>query len=297
MGGGRVSRAANGGWLRILVAMLGLVSAAGVRAEPALWRVSGGDGTVWLFGSVHLLPEGGFAIEGELADALASADRVCMEIDPDAEDEATTTSITLARAVDPEGRDLFELLGSDADRVRGAAEKAGVPLDALAMFEPWFAGITVSVMALQAHGYNVQHGVEQIIQAEAREAGKTGCGLETLDGQLGMLDGLPGELQNEILVQALEDASDVESLVEPMLAAWRDGDEAGLLESLEDDFEGYPELADALIYDRNARWADQVSEILDDGGDVLVVVGAMHLVGERGLPELLSKRGYRVERR
>lgn len=292
-----MSRAGRRGWLQVFVVLLGLASAAGAHADAALWRVSGGDGTVWLFGSVHLLPEGGFAIEGELADALASADRVCMEIDPDAEDEATTTSITLARAIDPEGRDLFELLGSDADRVREAAEDAGVPLDALAMFEPWFAGITVSVMALQAHGYDVQHGVEQIIQAEVRQAGKTGCGLETLDGQLGMLDGLPGELQSEILVQALEDAADVESLVEPMLAAWRAGDEAGLLKSLEEDFEGYPQLADALIYDRNARWADQVSEILDDGDDVLVVVGALHLVGERGLPALLSRRGYRVERR
>jgi len=292
-----MSRAGCRGWLQVFVVLLGLASAAGAHADAALWRVTGGDGTVWLFGSVHLLPEGGFAIEGELADALATADRVCMEIDPDAEDEATTTSITLARAIDPQGRDLFELLGSDADRVREAAEDAGVPLDALAMFEPWFAGITVSVMALQAHGYDVQHGVEQIIQAEVRQAGKTGCGLETLDGQLGMLDGLPGELQSEILVQALEDAADVESLVEPMLAAWRAGDEAGLLKSLEEDFEGYPQLADALIYDRNARWADHVSEILDDGDHVLVVVGALHLVGERGLPALLSRRGYRVERR
>lgn len=292
-----MSRVAGRGWLHVGVAMLALAHAAGASAEPALWRVSRGDATVWLFGSVHLLPEGGFEVEGELADALESADRVCMEIDPDAVDEAATTSITLSRAIDPEGRDLFELLGSDADRVREAAEDAGVPLDALAMFEPWFAGITVSVMALQAHGYNVQHGVEQVMQAAARKSGKTGCGLETLDGQLGMLDELPGELQNEILLQALEDASDVETLIEPMLESWREGDEPGLLRSLEEDFDGYPELADALIYDRNARWAEQVSEMLDDGDDVLLVVGAMHLVGDRGLPALLSRRGYRVERR
>jgi len=172
-----------------------------------------------------------------------------------------------------------------------------MPLEALAMFEPWFAGLTVSVMALQAHGYDVQHGVEQIIQAEARDAGKESCGLETLDGQLGLLDDLPGALQNEILLQALEEAGDFESLIEPMLDAWRRGDEAGLERSLEDDFEGYPELADALIYDRNARWADQVSEMLGGDEQVLVVVGAMHLVGERGLPALLADRGFRVAKR
>ena len=278
-------------------AAIAALACAAARAEPALWQVTGGDSTVYLFGSVHLLPEGGFSIGGALAEALEESELVCMEIDQDAQDESETTSLTLARAVDPEGRDLFELLGSDADEVRDAAEDAGVPLEALAMFEPWFAGLTVSVMALQANGYDVQHGVEQIIQAEARKDGKSGCGLETLDGQLGMLDALPADLQKEILLQAIEEAGDIDALIKPMLASWRDGDEAGLEQSLEDDFDGYPELADALIYERNARWAEQVGEMLRDDDDVLVVVGAMHLVGERGLPALLEKRGFVVQRR
>ena len=272
------------------------LAAVPARAEPALWKVSGGESTVWIFGSVHLLPEGGFEVGADLGDALEDAQRVCLEIDPAEQDEAAVASATLARAVDPEGRDLFELLGPDADEVREAAEDAGVPLEALAMFEPWFAGLSVSLMAIQAHGYDVQHGVEQIIQDEARKAGKESCGLETLDGQLGMLDSLPGELQNEILLQALEEAGDVEAMIGPMLDAWRRGDEAGLERSLEDDFEGYPELAEALIYRRNARWAEQVSEMLEGDEDVLVVVGAMHLVGDRGLPSLLEKRGYEVGR-
>ncbi|HKY00864.1 MAG TPA: TraB/GumN family protein [Steroidobacteraceae bacterium] len=284
------------GWL-LASAAAACMAVAPARAEPALWKVTGGDNTVWLFGSVHLLPEGGFAIGNALGKAIDGAERVCLEIDPSGQDEAATTSVTLARAVDPEGRDLFELLGADADKVREAAGKAGVPLDALAMFEPWFAGLTVSLMAIQAHGYDVQHGVEQIIQAEASKAGKPSCGLETLDGQLGMLDSLPGKLQNEILLQALEEADDIEALIGPMLDAWRRGDEAGLEKSLEEDFEGYPELAEALIYRRNARWAEQVSDMLAGDDDVLVVVGAMHLVGERGLPALLEKRGYEVERR
>jgi uncharacterized protein YbaP (TraB family) len=280
-----------------VAAGLAALAAAPAQAEPALWEVTGGESSVWLFGSVHLLPEGGFAIAGPLEEALEEAERVCMEIDPDAQDEMATTSLTMARAVDPDGRDLFELLGPDADGVRSAAEDAGVPLEALAMFEPWFAGLTVSVMALQARGYDVEHGVEQIIQGEAREAGKSGCGLETLDGQLGLLDGLPADLQKEILLQAIEEAGDIEELIEPMLEAWRSGDESGLLRSLEEDFEGYPDLAEALIYRRNARWADQVEVMLEGEDDVLVVVGAMHLVGDRGLPALLEERGYGIERR
>lgn len=279
-----------------LVASLALFAGA-AQAEPALWKVTGGKGTVYLFGSVHLLPEGGFTVHGDLADALEDADRVCLEIDPDATDEAATTSVTLARAVDPEGRGLFELLGDDADRVRAKAEDAGVPLEALAMFEPWFASMMVSVMALQSHGYDAEHGVEQIIEEAANRLGKAGCGLETLDGQLGMLDGLSAELQTEILMQSIDEASDIDAKIEPMVAAWRAGDERGLERIAGDDFDDYPELADVLIFDRNARWAGQVEEMLGDDENVLLVVGAMHLVGDRGLPALLEKRGFRVERR
>ena len=279
------------------VALCMAIASGAARAEPALWKVTGGKSTVYLFGSVHLLPEGGFTVGGDLADALKQADRVCMEIDPASQDESAMTAITLERAVDPEGRTLFDLLGDDADRVRAAAEDAGVPLEALAMFEPWFAGLTVSVMALQAHGYDAAHGVEQIIEAQAKQAGKSGCGLETFDGQLGMLDGLPAELQKEILLQAIDEAGDIDAMIGPMLESWRDGDEAGLEKSLDEDFDGYPELADVLIYRRNAAWANQVSEMIRGDQDVLLVVGAMHLVGNRGLPALLEQSGYHVERR
>jgi hypothetical protein len=272
-------------------------TAAGAGAEPALWAVEGRNNTVYLFGSVHLLPEGGFTLDGALADALDKAERVCLEIDPDAQSDAEKTSITLARAIDPDGQSLFDLLGDDADRVRERADAAGVDLAPFAAFEPWFAGITVSLIALQSHGFDVEHGVEQIIQAAAKEGGKDICGLETFDSQLGILDSLPAGLQKEVLLQAIDEADDVEAIIGPMLDAWRDGDESGLEDSLDEDFEGYPELAEALIYRRNRNWEAQVSRMLEGADDVLLVVGAMHLVGPRGLPALLEKRGFSVERR
>jgi uncharacterized protein YbaP (TraB family) len=66
---------------------------------------------------------------------------------------------------------------------------------------------------------------------------------------------------------------------------------------LAEDIADYPDLADPLIFDRNERWAEQVSEMLRGTDDVLVVVGAMHLAGARGLPALLEERGFRVEKR
>lgn len=284
---------------RLLTATLaaGWLATGAAVAEPAVWAIDGGDNDVYLFGSVHLLPEGSFAVGGALADAIASAERICLEIDPDAHDEAETLSLTLARAVDPEGRTLFDLLGEDAAEVRERAEEAGIDLAPFAVFEPWFAGLTVSLVALQQHGYDGEHGVEQVIRNAAQAESKPICALETLDQQLALLDSMPPESQRDLLLQSLDEADEVDELIRPLIAAWRDGDDDYLERRLAEDIADYPDLADPLIFDRNARWADEVAEMLRGSENVLVVVGAMHLAGDRGLPALLEERGFRVERR
>ena len=277
--------------------MAAAVMASGsVAAEPALWTVSGGGSTVYLFGSVHMLPEGGFAIEGPLAEALAEAEKVCLEIDLGAVDELEMQRLTLARVIDPQGRDLFTLLGPDADKAKAAAAAAGLPLEPLAQFEPWFAGMMLSLLALQQHGFDVENGVERIVDASARAAGKQMCGFETADEQLALFDEMPAGQQREFLLQSIEEAGEVEADTRRLLRSWREGNEGAMAELFNEDFAGYPELVDRLVYDRNARWTGQIAELLDGPDDVLVVVGAGHLVGERGVPALLEKRGFKVGR-
>lgn len=284
-------------WVRraLALAVLGLVAAA-AQAQPALWEVEGRANRIFLFGSVHVLPQGGFAIEGPLAEAFAESETVCLEVDASRIPESEITALTLARAIDPEGRTLFDLLGADADRARTMAAMAGIELAPFAQFEPWFVGLTVALVALQQHGYDIEHGVEKIIEQAADRDGKRRCGLETLDQQLGFLDGLEPGLQHEILLQTLAEAGDIEGEMQAMLAAWQDGDIDALARQLEEDFRDYPGLDQRLIYERNARWAEQLEAMLDGDDDVLLVVGALHLVGPRGLPALLEGRGHKVRR-
>jgi hypothetical protein len=273
-----------------------VMASGSVSAEPALWTVSSGGSTVYLFGSVHMLPEGGFAIDGKLAEALDDAETVCLEIDLGAVDEAEMQRLTLARVIDPQGRDLFTLLGPDAEKAKSAAAAAGLPLEPLAQFEPWFAGMMLSLLALQQHGFDIQNGVERIVDTSARAAGKPMCGFETADEQLALFDEMPAGQQREFLLQSLEEAGEVEADTRRLLMAWRAGDEDAMAELFDEDFAGYPGLVDRLVYDRNARWAEQIAELLAGQDDVLVVVGAGHLVGARGVPALLEKRGFKVGR-
>jgi uncharacterized protein YbaP (TraB family) len=287
----------NGLRQRLALALAAALLPFGIAAaDPAVWAVTGRTNTVYLFGSVHLLPQGGFSLTGELEKAYRDAKLVCFEVDIGALTPDTTLSVTLARAVDPEGRRLYDLLGPSAARVHEAAAAAEIDLTPFESFEPWFAGMSASVLALEQHGYAADQGVEQIIQHAAQRDGKKECGLETLDQQLAVLDGMPAGQQLELLLQSLAEAAQIEAEVKRLFEGWRNGDDQSLARSLEEDFADYPDLAERLIYARNERWAGQVAALLEGNEDALVVVGALHLVGEQGLPAKLRRRGFRIER-
>jgi uncharacterized protein YbaP (TraB family) len=81
-----------------------------------------------------------------------------------------------------------------------------------------------------------------------------------------------------------------------LLDAWRDGNLDELAAELTADFDELPELQTALVSSRNRRWAAKLEALLEGSGRYLVVVGALHLVGEDSVIELLSARGFDVVR-
>jgi hypothetical protein len=59
-----------------------------------------------------------------------------------------------------------------------------------------------------------------------------------------------------------------------------------------EDFNGFPTLYHTLVSDRNRRWMPQIERLLAADQDYLVVVGALHLVGDGGLLQLAKAAGF-----
>ncbi len=80
--------------------------------------------------------------------------------------------------------------------------------------------------------------------------------------------------------------------------AWLAGDLARLGPGLVGDLaHDNPALYDVLLKRRNLAWADKLgAEMAQAPGVELVNVGALHMVGPDGLPDLLAARGFKVER-
>jgi uncharacterized protein YbaP (TraB family) len=277
--------------------VVGALAATAAGADgPALWAISGRSNTVYLFGSIHLLEPGDFALSGSLLRAYNEAAAVYFEVDMDDLPPSAVAAATAARAIDPDGRTLAELMGGEAARAGASAERAGIDLAALGGVEPWFAGLAVVAQALARDGYVADAGVERVVQERAAADAKEILGLETLDEQLAALDSMDLGVQREFLLKALDDAQKPAEELRRFLRAWREGDDAALASELATEFAGMPDLYRSLMVERNRDWAVKIASLLQQPQDYLVVVGALHLVGPDGLVLMLRERGFEVTR-
>jgi len=262
-----------------------------------LWSVRGRHNTVYLLGSVHFLNPSE-PLPAAVDRAYADADALVMELDMDDLDPFEAQKVTLELGTLPPGESLQELLDPAAyELVATKAREAGLQPATLNRFQPWLAGLTLVQLHLMRMGLDPNSGVEQRLAARAVNDGKEVRGLEDVRDQLGLLAALPLERQREFLIYSVEDSERTVQEVDDLLGAWRRGDAERLAEILEEGFEQYPDLYRPLTVERNRRWLADIEALLGERRNYLVVVGALHLVGEESVVDLLERRGYRVVRR
>jgi uncharacterized protein YbaP (TraB family) len=98
------------------------------------------------------------------------------------------------------------------------------------------------------------------------------------------------------MAYTLAEADTMATELAAMVQAWQRGDTAALATLLERGFDAFPDLYGPLTVTRNLRWVQVLDGLLDRDDDYLVIVGALHLVGEDSLVDLLRARGFAVMR-
>lgn len=279
----------------LLVMALALLAFYGrATADDALpmWQVDGESNRVYLLGSVHLLREGDYPLPTGLDAAYADAESLVMELDMDDLNPLEVQALVAEIGSAGEGKSLADLMGATYGDAKDQADALGIPLELMGGFEPWLAAISIEQLMLQRLGFDPAYGIEAHFTGRAVADGKEVLGLEEPAEQLGLLDALSADAQKQLLLQTLEEAGDIETLMDSIIGAWRTGDFAFLEANMLAPMREYPELYEVIVAERNRDWVGQIEDLLDDDDDYLIVVGALHLVGEDGVPALLEAAGY-----
>jgi uncharacterized protein YbaP (TraB family) len=256
--------------------------------SPALWHVTGPDGAEgWLFGTVHALPQGA-TWETPLVDqALDKAGVLVVEV-ADLGDGQAAQAAFAHRAHSPALPPLTQRFAADQrEAVAALIAAAGRTEGDFADIETWAAAL------LLAGGERLGDpalGVDRALLSR----GMAVQGLEGFTAQYDVFDRLPQAEQADLLLAVADEVAAADPA--GSLSAWLTGDVAGLERRAFAGMMGDAELRAALLDDRNAAWIAPIAALLDGGRKPFVAVGAVHMLGNTGLPALLAARGYTVTR-
>ncbi|MCP1726047.1 uncharacterized protein YbaP (TraB family) [Natronospira proteinivora] len=265
---------------------------------PSFWKVEGENNTVWLFGTVHVLTEDHYPLADEVEEAFEQAQYLVVEIDTVNVDQQVQQQMMINTGMLPDGVSLEDVLGEERyARASELASANGYDLDQMSMLRPWLIALVLTVSEFERMGYTAEHGVESYFLNRAGDEHKSIVELESMQYQLSLFDDLDEEIQVDFLMQTLEEIDDMEAQIEALINAWESGSLEELEAALMDDFSDYPEVYQRIVTDRNHNWMDDLTRILNESDkDHFVAVGALHMVGDEGVVNLLREAGYEVSR-
>ena len=276
--------------------------AGAVKAPPVplLWKVSDADNSVYLLGSFHLLKGDDYPLSPDIDSAFAASDKVVFEVPPEQMLDPAMAQKFLTAAGYSDGRTLTQVLPAALrEKFARILAQRGASIAQFDAYEPWFINLSLMLGMSQQLGFSPEKGMDQYLMQRAAAANKPTAGLESIDLQLQVLDASPMDEQIVSLKEFLDKPLEMPGMLGDVHSAWRDGDVARLDKLTRDEMrEKTPQTYRMVNVERNQAWLPQIQAMLDNAkkGDNLVVVGALHLLGDDGIVGKLREKGYKVER-
>jgi hypothetical protein len=282
-------------WTPINVAY-GQQSSQGKTEKNFLWSVERGKSTMYLLGSIHLLPTELIALDEAIEAGYCDSKIIAFETNIDGLSdpafEAKVTNIGLL----PPGQTLEQQVSKQTYALlQQKVNELGLQVEIFNQFKPWLCALTLTSMELQKLGFNPSYGIDKHFFDRAKQDGKEMRFLETTDDQLGLFTEMSREEEDSFLAKVLQELDSTQVKVIDMINAWKSGDSDKLASMVKVEFEGYPKIYARMLVERNQKWVKHIEDLSGQDGNSLVVIGAAHLVGDDSILELLKKKGFAVE--
>lgn len=284
----------------LILASLTAAAASAVAADAGplfLWRAEKDGAVVHLLGSIHAGQADFFPLDERIYAALAASDTVACEIDlTDPAMQMKVAMLVQQQGMYPADQSLQDHLPQATWQNLVQHLDGVVPSAILERMRPGLAAVMVTQVTMVQAGLDEQFGIDRHILDEAKEQDKPIVALETVEDQVALLFGPDAALDALMLTESLED--DAEAMLDQMkrlIEYWLTGDAEGMQHAYEEewlDHETMQRFHEDLLVRRNHAMAER---LMDRRGRWFVVVGALHLCGDIGVPALLAEAGWQVE--
>lgn len=264
---------------------------AGGGAEGFMWKVTKGDNTLYLLGSIHMGMTDMYPMQKRIREAFEASDDLWVEADiVNGEIDYVTQKMVYS-----DGSTLKDHVSAETyNKLQKVLAKLQLPENALDAFKPFAVSLS-----LPTYGYfdnqveseiGLITGIDRYFLTKAMLAHKPIKELEGIKLQADLLSDVPAEQQEKELSKMLDDVLNANGLEESkaylkdMQVDWVEGD----LEGMTNILTTYGQFADGeanqrLIGERDKNMASKLSELLEKEGEhtSFVVVGSAHYAMER----------------
>ncbi|HVO65435.1 MAG TPA: TraB/GumN family protein [Syntrophales bacterium] len=262
-----------------------------------LWRVQSKRSTVYMLGSIHLLKKDIYPLSCAIEGAFDKSDVLAVEADINDISRLDIQKLMSSAFYSGDDnlekhvtRDTFEVVKDNIGRL-------GLPVEFVYNQKPWFLGLTLESLELMKSGYDPECGIDKHFLTKALGKKKI-LELESLDYQIDLLSGLNDTEQELFLLYTLKDLNILVQEVDKLVDAWKSGSAESMNSIISKSFSEdgrFRPVYEKLIYKRNRSMAQKIEGFLETNGTYFVVVGAAHLLGDKGIIQLLRENGYNAE--
>jgi uncharacterized protein len=263
--------------------------------KSTLWQVKGSHNSVYLMGSIHVLPASAYPLHPALQSAFNHAQQVVFEVDLNTVSQQAVLREFEEIGVYPPGDSLEHHVSRQTIKlVKQVLAQLGISYEKAKRFKPALLGELITSRYTELAGFREDLGVDRYFFSQAQVSRKPVLGLETIRDQARVLssDDASGEAR---LVEAIASLPAAIAILDQLVVAWKNGRIKILDRLLNQDEWSDPKSFESMFVQRNQRWLPQIERFLQGNGNYLVIVGSGHLVGDHGLVRALQEQGYQVK--
>lgn len=265
---------------------------------PAIWKITDLDSTLYLFGTVHLLPDGADWQRNDMRAAFDEVGTVYFETPDDAKANLEATLLQQTYGLYDSGERLTDYLDNSAlNALTAAVHNVDLRYGVIVSFKPWLAADILSLAAAEAAGFKAGNSADAVLRVRAANDGKVIKYLDDMRTYIEAVALLPDYIQIESLEGTIRNFDNIGKDIKTVNAAWIVGNtdmlDAELIRATQ---KKSPEMYKVLFTDRNAKWAQVLDQFMMGDSNAMAVVGIGHLLGEHSLPIHFRELGYDVER-
>lgn len=263
-----------------------------------IWEIQTDSGKSYILGSIHALKKENYPLKPEIEAAFVNTDALVVEANL-SQDKIMEVAALAFKKGSYSGKETLKdnLSEKTYNLAKKKLKEKGMDIEQFKKMKPWMLALTITSMEIMKMGFDPNYGIDKYFLDKA-SGKKEILELEGALFQVNLLDSLSPEESDKFLFSTLQETDNFKEEIEKMVEAWEEGDAVKMEDLVNKNIRDFPELKDLykrLNENRNDQMLEKILAFFKENKTYLIVVGAAHLVGKKGLLGLLKNKGFALK--